>query len=53
MKSAQPNNILLLLPCRKQLAAAAEVGTVESRIRSNINNIQRSGRAMDSNFAKR
>ncbi|XP_015607740.1 pre-mRNA-splicing factor CWC25 homolog [Cephus cinctus] len=38
---------------RKQLAVAADVGTVESRIRSNINNIQRSGRAMDTNFAKR
>ncbi|CAK9829750.1 Pre-mRNA-splicing factor CWC25 homolog [Anthophora retusa] len=38
---------------RKQLAAAAEVGTVASRIKSNINNIQRSGRAMDMNFAKR
>ncbi|KOC64564.1 Pre-mRNA-splicing factor CWC25 like protein [Habropoda laboriosa] len=38
---------------RKQLAAAAEVGTVASRIKANINNIQRSGRAMDTNFAKR
>ena len=37
----------------KQLAAAAEVGTVASRIKANINNIQRSGRAMDTNFAKR
>ncbi|KZC08581.1 Pre-mRNA-splicing factor CWC25 like protein [Dufourea novaeangliae] len=38
---------------RKHLAAAAEVGTVASRIKANINNIQRSGRAMDTNFAKR
>lgn len=38
---------------RKQLMAAAEHGTVASRIKSNINNIQRSGRAMDSNFARR
>lgn len=38
---------------RKQLVAAAEVGTVASRIKANINNIQRSGRAMDTNFAKR
>ncbi|XP_046819964.1 pre-mRNA-splicing factor CWC25 homolog [Vespa crabro] len=38
---------------RKQLVAAAEVGTVASRIKSNINNIQRSCRAMDTNFAKR
>ncbi|XP_012136330.1 uncharacterized protein LOC100881039 isoform X2 [Megachile rotundata] len=38
---------------RKQLAVAAEVGTVASRIKANINNIQRSGRAMDTNFAKR
>lgn len=38
---------------RKQLVAAAEVSTVASRIKSNINNIQRSGRAMDTNFAKR
>ncbi|XP_071859954.1 uncharacterized protein isoform X2 [Bombus fervidus] len=37
----------------KQLAAAAEISTVASRIRANINNIQRSGRAMDTNFAKR
>ncbi|XP_076176652.1 uncharacterized protein LOC143151434 [Ptiloglossa arizonensis] len=38
---------------RKHLAAAAEVGTIASRIKANINNIQRSGRAMDTNFAKR
>ncbi|KAK0088117.1 hypothetical protein PV325_013113 [Microctonus aethiopoides] len=38
---------------RKQLAKAAEIGTVASRIKANINNIQRSGRAMDTNFAKR
>lgn len=38
---------------RKHLAVAAEIGTVASRIKSNINNIQRSGRAMDTNFAKR
>jgi len=38
---------------RKQLVAATEVGTVASRIKANINNIQRSGRAMDTNFAKR
>ena len=38
---------------RKQLASAAEIGTVASRIKANINNIQRSGRAMDTNFAKR
>ncbi|XP_046468894.1 pre-mRNA-splicing factor CWC25 homolog [Neodiprion pinetum] len=38
---------------RKQLAVAAEVGTVESRIKANMNNIQRSRRAMDTNFAKR
>lgn len=38
---------------RKQLMAAAEHGTVASRIKSNINNIQRSERAMDSNFARR
>ncbi|CAG5096957.1 Similar to Cwc25: Pre-mRNA-splicing factor CWC25 homolog (Mus musculus) [Cotesia congregata] len=38
---------------RNQLAKAAEGGTVASRIRSNINNIQRSNRTMDTNFAKR
>ncbi|XP_018304305.1 pre-mRNA-splicing factor CWC25 homolog isoform X2 [Mycetomoellerius zeteki] len=38
---------------RKQLVVATEVGTVASRIKANINNIQRSGRAMDTNFAKR
>lgn len=38
---------------KKQLAKAAETGTLESRIKSKINNIQRSGRLMDSNFARR
>ncbi|CAL1687752.1 unnamed protein product [Lasius platythorax] len=38
---------------RKQLIVATEMGTVASRIKANINNIQRSGRAMDMNFAKR
>lgn len=38
---------------RKQLVVATEMGTVASRIKANINNIQRSGRAMDMNFAKR
>lgn len=33
--------------------AQDQVGSVESRIKSNLNNIQRTGRAMDSNFAKR
>ncbi|XP_011304403.1 pre-mRNA-splicing factor CWC25 homolog [Fopius arisanus] len=38
---------------RKHLVKATEVETVASRIKSNINNIQRSGRAMDTNFARR
>ncbi|EGI63492.1 Coiled-coil domain-containing protein 49 [Acromyrmex echinatior] len=38
---------------RKQLVIATEMGTVASRIKANLNNIQRSGRAMDTNFAKR
>ncbi|TGZ49516.1 Uncharacterized protein DBV15_06331 [Temnothorax longispinosus] len=38
---------------RKQLIVATEVGTIASRIKANINNIQRSRRAMDTNFAKR
>jgi len=38
---------------RKQLIKAASSGTVESRIQSNKHNIQRSGMAMDKNFAKR
>ncbi|KAG8224603.1 hypothetical protein J437_LFUL009181 [Ladona fulva] len=38
---------------RKQLSAAASRGSVEGRIKSNINNIQRSGGAMDKNFARR
>lgn len=37
----------------KQLRKAAENETVESRIKSNLNNIQRSSRAMDTNFARR
>ncbi|XP_058059011.1 pre-mRNA-splicing factor CWC25 homolog isoform X2 [Anopheles bellator] len=37
----------------KQFKRAAASETVESRIRSNRNNIQRSNGAMDSNFAKR
>lgn len=37
----------------KQLTKAARTETVESRIKSKINTIQRSGRAMDSNFARR
>ncbi|XP_035776817.1 pre-mRNA-splicing factor CWC25 homolog [Anopheles albimanus] len=37
----------------KQFKRAAASETVESRIRSNRNNIQRSSGAMDSNFAKR
>jgi len=39
--------------CRKQLIIATEMGTVASRIKANLNNIQRSGRAMETNFAKR
>ncbi|XP_034936075.1 pre-mRNA-splicing factor CWC25 homolog [Chelonus insularis] len=38
---------------RKQLVKATEVSTVASRIKSNMNNIQRSEKAMDTNFAKR
>lgn len=38
---------------RKQLSSVASQGTVESRIKSNLNNIQRSGRDMDKNFARR
>ncbi|KAG5308394.1 CWC25 factor, partial [Acromyrmex insinuator] len=38
---------------RKQLVIATEMGTVASRIKANLNNIQRSGQAMDTNFAKR
>ncbi|XP_043276562.1 pre-mRNA-splicing factor CWC25 homolog [Venturia canescens] len=52
-KKEQPDKTYNKDFIRKQLAAAAEVGTIESRIRANINNIQRSGRAMDTNFAKR
>lgn len=37
----------------KQLRVFADVGTVEGRIKSNVYNIQRSNRDMDSNFAKR
>ena len=38
---------------RKQLIKAAEAGSVEKRIQSNRHNIQRSGMAMDKNFARR
>jgi hypothetical protein len=38
---------------RKQLSHAASQGSVESRIKANINNIQRSGREMNKNFARR
>lgn len=38
---------------RKQMAIATSVGTVESRIKSNINNIQRSKFSMNENFARR
>ena len=38
---------------RKQLMKAASTGTVEQRIQSNKHNIQRSGFAMDKNFARR
>lgn len=38
---------------RHMKKAQDQVGSVESRIRSNLNNIQRSGRTMDSHFAKR
>ena len=37
---------------RKRLTTAAEVGTVASKIKANMNNIQRSGRAMDTNYFK-
>lgn len=37
----------------KELNKATRNETVESRIKSNINNIQRSGQAMDMNFARR
>ncbi|XP_039306963.1 pre-mRNA-splicing factor CWC25 homolog isoform X2 [Solenopsis invicta] len=53
-KKEEQNNILYNKDfIRKQLVVATEVGTVASRIKANINNIQRSGRAMDTNFAKR
>jgi len=38
---------------RKQLFCAASQGSVEGRIKANINNIQRSGREMNKNFARR
>ncbi|XP_026473146.1 pre-mRNA-splicing factor CWC25 homolog [Ctenocephalides felis] len=38
---------------KKQMARATEKDTLERRIKSNINNIQRSGRSMDMNFARR
>lgn len=37
----------------KQLMKAADAGSVEKRIQSNKYNIQRSGMAMDKNFARR
>lgn len=37
----------------RQLLKTAETGTVESRIKSNLNNIQRSSRDMDRNFSRR
>jgi hypothetical protein len=33
--------------------AQAQIGSLESRIKSNVNNIQRSGQSMNQNFAKR
>lgn len=38
---------------RKQLSIAAENSTVESRLKSNVNNIQRSSHAMSSSFDRR
>ncbi|CAG2062760.1 unnamed protein product, partial [Timema podura] len=38
---------------RKQLSYAASKSSVEGRIKANINNIQRSGRSMGENFARR
>ncbi|XP_021927759.1 pre-mRNA-splicing factor CWC25 homolog isoform X2 [Zootermopsis nevadensis] len=38
---------------RKQLSYAASQGSIEGRIKANINNIQRSGREMNKNFARR
>ena len=38
---------------RHMKKAQDQIGSVESRIRSNLNNIQRTGRTMDANFAKR
>ena len=38
---------------RKQLIRAAEFGSLEKRIQSNKHNIQRSGMAMDKNFARK
>jgi len=38
---------------RKQLFCATSQGSIEGRIKANINNIQRSGREMNKNFARR
>lgn len=38
---------------RQQLMKAADTGTLEKRIKSNQHNIQRSGFAMDKNFARK
>ena len=38
---------------RQQLMKAADVGSVEKRIKSNRHNIQRSGMSMDKNFARK
>ena len=38
---------------RKQLIRAADSGSLEKRIQSNKYNIQRSGMAMDKNFARK
>jgi hypothetical protein len=38
---------------RKQLFTAASQGSIEGRIKANINNIQRSGREMNKHFARR
>ncbi|KAG8265078.1 RNA-splicing factor, partial [Homalodisca vitripennis] len=38
---------------RNQMAYAMSQETVESRVKANVNSIQRSGRAMNENFAKR
>ena len=38
---------------RSMKHAQAQIGSLESRIKSNVNNIQRSGQSMNQNFAKR